>query len=104
MIFAGDLPKLSRNQQRLVRGRGRDGVPDPMTPLNPVLTVAARSLRRLLHLAWITSRRVPVPLNCLMVGILSARERLDDYPHHFRAACASAMIAMGIRATCNSRS
>ncbi|MCD4685882.1 MAG: ABC transporter ATP-binding protein [Anaerolineae bacterium] len=98
-----DLLKLNKNQQRLVRGAEIAMVfQDPMTSLNPVLTVGRQITEALkLHLGMDTEQARARAAELLeLVGIPSARERLDDYPHQFSGGMRQrAMIAMGL--SCN---
>jgi oligopeptide transport system ATP-binding protein len=104
VFFRGrDLLKLSKNQQRLVRGAEIAMVfQDPMTSLNPVLTIGRQITEALkLHLGMDNEQaRVRAAELLAMVGIPSARDRLDDYPHQFSGGMRQrAMIAMGL--SCN---
>ena len=104
VIFRGrDLLKLSKNQQRLVRGAEIAMVfQDPMTSLNPVLTIGRQITEALkLHLGMDNEQARTRAAELLsMVGIPSARERLDDYPHQFSGGMRQrVMIAIGI--SCN---
>jgi oligopeptide transport system ATP-binding protein len=104
VIFRGrDLLKLSKNKQRLVRGAEIAMVfQDPMTSLNPVLTVGRQITEALkLHLGMDNEQARARAAELLsMVGIPSAKERLDDYPHQFSGGMRQrAMIAMGL--SCN---
>ena len=104
VIFRGrDLLKLSKNKQRLVRGAEIAMVfQDPMTSLNPVLTVGRQITEALkLHLGMDNEQSRARAAELLsMVGIPSARDRLDDYPHQFSGGMRQrAMIAMGL--SCN---
>jgi oligopeptide transport system ATP-binding protein len=104
VIFRGrDLLKLPKNQQRLVRGAEIAMVfQDPMTSLNPVLTVGRQITEALkLHLGMDNEQARARAAELLsMVGIPSARDRLDDYPHQFSGGMRQrAMIAMGL--SCN---
>ncbi|MBN1565971.1 MAG: ABC transporter ATP-binding protein [Anaerolineae bacterium] len=104
VVFRGrDLLKLNKNQQRLVRGAEIAMVfQDPMTSLNPVLTVGRQITEALkLHLGMDNEQaRTRAAELLAMVGIPSARERLDDYPHQFSGGMRQrAMIAMGL--SCN---
>jgi oligopeptide transport system ATP-binding protein len=87
VLFDGqDLLQLS--EQRLRRVRGRDIAmifQDPMTSLNPVLTVGRQvmeSLQMHLELGRREARSQATAL-LAMVGIPDAARRLDDYPHQF---------------------
>jgi oligopeptide transport system ATP-binding protein len=104
VFFRGrDLLKLSKNQQRLVRGAEIAMVfQDPMTSLNPVLTVGRQITEALkLHLGMDNEQARGRAAELLsMVGIPAARDRLDDYPHQFSGGMRQrAMIAMGL--SCN---
>src|SRR5918993_3807592 len=99
--FAGrELFKLSDQELREVRGREIAMIfQDPMTSLNPVLTVG-RQIREALqtHFAMDkeqAERRASELLD--QVGIPSAKMRLKDYPHQFSGGMRQrAMIAMAL--------
>src|SRR5437660_7061032 len=100
-LFGGrDLLKLSDRELRAVRGREIAMIfQDPMTSLNPVLTVG-RQIREALetHLGLgkqaATSRAAEL---IDQVGIPSAEARLRDYPHQFSGGMRQrAMIAMAL--------
>jgi oligopeptide transport system ATP-binding protein len=104
VFFRGrDLLKLSKNQMRLVRGAEIAMVfQDPMTSLNPVLTIGRQITEALkLHLGMDNEQaRTRAAELMTMVGIPSARDRLDDYPHQFSGGMRQrVMIAMGL--SCN---
>lgn len=101
MRFAGrDLLYMTAEDQRKLRGREVAMVfQDPMTSLNPVLTIG-RQLSEIgeLHLgmgraeAW---RHAVQTLD--MVGIPAAAARMSDYPHQFSGGMRQrVMIAMAI--------
>ncbi|PJF36645.1 MAG: peptide ABC transporter ATP-binding protein [Candidatus Thermofonsia Clade 1 bacterium] len=104
VIFRGrDLLKLSREEMRAVRGAEIAMIfQDPMTSLNPVLTIGRQITEALqLHLAMDkqAARRRAIEL-LQMVGIPGAERRLDDYPHQFSGGMRQrAMIAMAL--SCN---
>jgi oligopeptide/dipeptide ABC transporter ATP-binding protein len=81
-----DLTTLSERELEDVRGREIAMVfQDPMTALNPTLTIGTQIvevLQRHLDLDRDTARRRAAEL-LDEVGIPRARERLDDYPHRF---------------------
>ncbi|HRF95566.1 MAG TPA: ABC transporter ATP-binding protein, partial [Aggregatilineales bacterium] len=87
VIFQGrDLLKLSKEEMRLVRGAEIAMIfQDPMTSLNPVLTVGTQLTEGLkLHLGMNQAqaeRRAAELLD--MVGIPDPRKRLANYPHQF---------------------
>lgn len=104
VLFRGrDLLKLPKDEMRLVRGAEVAMIfQDPMTSLNPVLTIGRQITEALkLHLGMDNDqarRRAAELLS--MVGIPMADQRLDDYPHQFSGGMRQrAMIAMGL--SCN---
>jgi oligopeptide transport system ATP-binding protein len=104
VIFEGrDLLSLPPEQMRLVRGKEIAMIfQDPMTSLNPVLTIGTQITEALkLHMGMTNdeSRRRAAELLDL-VGIPDAKQRLDDYPHQFSGGMRQrVMIAMGL--SCN---
>ncbi len=104
VIFQGrDLLKLSKEEMRLVRGAEIAMIfQDPMTSLNPVLTVGTQLTEGLkLHLGMNQAqaeRRATELLD--MVGIPDPRKRLANYPHQFSGGMRQrVMIAIGL--SCN---
>jgi len=104
VIFEGkDLLKLSDEDMRKVRGNRIAMIfQDPMTSLNPVLTIGLQiSEALMLHLGM--SRRGARTRSTELldlVGIPDAGARLDDYPHQFSGGMRQrVMIAMGL--SCN---
>lgn len=87
VIFNGrDLVKLSREDMRHIRGREMALVfQDPMTSLNPVLTVGRQLTEALeLHLGMNKEQANTRAAEMLaLVGIPNAADRLKDYPHQF---------------------
>jgi len=104
VIFDGkDLLKLSDEEMRHIRGNHIAMVfQDPMTSLNPVLTIYQQIGEALqLHLGMdkAQARRRATEL-LEMVGIPEAENRLDDYPHQFSGGMRQrVMIAIGL--SCN---
>ena len=98
-----DLIKLPREEMRLVRGAEIAMVfQDPMTSLNPVLTIGRQITEALrLHLGMDQKQADDRAAELLdMVGIPMARQRLKDYPHQFSGGMRQrAMIAMAL--SCN---
>jgi oligopeptide/dipeptide ABC transporter ATP-binding protein len=100
-LFDGqDLLQLKDSQLRGIRGREIAMIfQDPMTSLNPVLTVG-RQIREVLQTHFglrkdEATRRAGVLLD--QVGIPSAQLRLKDYPHQFSGGMRQrAMIAMAL--------
>jgi len=101
ILFEGkDLLKLSDKEIRKVRGRDIAMIfQDPMTSLNPVLSVGrqlAEPLMTHLGLTKEQARRESVDL-LKMVGIPNASERVLQYPHQFSGGMRQrVMIAMGL--------
>jgi oligopeptide transport system ATP-binding protein len=98
-----DLLRLSDDEMRRVRGKEIAMVfQDPMTSLNPVLTVGFQIAEALkLHQKASDKQAYEQAAELLsLVGIPNATERLDDYPHQFSGGMRQrAMIAMGL--SCN---
>ncbi|MEO1286852.1 MAG: ABC transporter ATP-binding protein [Chloroflexota bacterium] len=104
VLFEGrDLLQLPKEQMRLVRGKEIAMIfQDPMTSLNPVLTIGTQITESLkLHLGMNNDqarRRAAELLD--LVGIPDASKRLDDHPHQFSGGMRQrVMIAMGL--SCN---
>jgi oligopeptide transport system ATP-binding protein len=98
-----DLLKLSNEEIRHVRGAQMAMIfQDPMTSLNPVLTIGKQLMEpMLLHLAMNKDQAKERAIELLrMVGIPSAETRLDDYPHQFSGGMRQrVMIAMALACT-----
>jgi oligopeptide transport system ATP-binding protein len=104
VLFRGrDLLGISNDEMRRVRGAQISMVfQDPMTSLNPVLTVGFQITEALkLHLGMSDKDAQARAAELLsMVGIPEAVQRLDDYPHQFSGGMRQrAMIAMAL--SCN---
>ncbi|MEA2489531.1 MAG: oligopeptide transport system ATP-binding protein [Acidobacteriota bacterium] len=101
VIFDGqDLLKLDDAAIRQLRGHRLAMIfQDPMTSLNPVLTIGMQISEALrLHLKM---RRKPARERTVelleLVGIPGARKRIDDYPHQFSGGMRQrVMIAMAL--------
>ena len=106
VIFEGtDLLKLSDDDMRHVRGNDIAMVfQEPMTSLNPVLTIGFQLSEALkLHLGMTTREAWERAANLLtLVGIPDAERRLKDYPHQFSGGMRQrVMIALAV--SCNPR-
>ena len=104
VLFEGiDLLKLSDDEMRKVRGNKIAMVfQDPMTFLNPVLTIGKQIMEALqLHMGMTKKQARERSADLLqMVGIPEAANRLDDYPHQFSGGMRQrVMIAMAL--ACN---
>ena len=95
-----DLLQLSDKELRRIRGREIAMIfQDPMTSLNPVLTVG-RQIREALETHFGLDRK-PAEARAAelldQVGIPAARSRVNDYPHQFSGGMRQrAMIAMAL--------
>jgi ABC-type dipeptide/oligopeptide/nickel transport system, ATPase component len=104
IIFDGDnLLDYTEEEMRHIRGNRIAMIfQDPMTSLNPVLTIGrqiAESLELHMKLTPKEARNRAVEL-LQMVGIPGAARRLDDYPHQFSGGMRQrVMIAMAL--SCN---
>ncbi|NWF82096.1 MAG: ABC transporter ATP-binding protein [Chloroflexi bacterium] len=104
ILFDGeDLLRLSEEQMRHIRGNRIAMIfQDPMTSLNPVLTIGRQITESLeLHLKLSRREAKHRAAELLdMVGIPSASKRLDNYPHQFSGGMRQrVMIAMAL--SCN---
>jgi oligopeptide transport system ATP-binding protein len=104
IIFDGEnLLDLTDEEMRHVRGNRIAMIfQDPMTSLNPVLTIGRQlteSLELHMKLSGAEARRRAIEL-LGMVGISGGGGRLDDYPHQFSGGMRQrVMIAMAL--SCN---
>jgi len=100
-MFQGrDLLKVDDEEIRSVRGNKIAMVfQDPMTSLNPVLTINTQISESLeLHLGMTKEQARKRAIELLkMVGIPEAEGRIDDYPHQFSGGMRQrVMIAMAL--------
>lgn len=104
VIFEGrDLLKVSDEEIRSIRGNKIAMIfQDPMTSLNPVLTIGRQIGEALeLHLGMDKKQAQDRTIELLkLVGIPSAADRVNNYPHQFSGGMRQrVMIAMGL--SCN---
>ncbi|MBI5842705.1 MAG: ABC transporter ATP-binding protein [Chloroflexi bacterium] len=99
-FFGKDLLQMSSEEIRHVRGAQISMVfQDPMTSLNPVLTIG-RQLEEplMLHVGMSKKQAQERAAELLsMVGIPNAKDRLGDYPHQYSGGMRQrVMIAMAL--------
>ena len=98
-----DLLKLQMDQLREVRGAQIAMVfQDPMTSLNPVMTIGSQLSESLIEHLGMTRQQARNRSGELLsrIGIPDAGKRLDDYPHQFSGGMRQrVMIAMAL--ACN---
>jgi len=99
-FFGQDLLKMSKEEIRHVRGAQIGMVfQDPMTSLNPVLTIG-RQLEEplMLHIGMTKHQAQERAAELLtLVGIPNAKDRLNDYPHQYSGGMRQrVMIAMAL--------
>jgi len=104
VLFQGrDLLKIDEEEIRQIRGNKVAMVfQDPMTSLNPVLTISQQVSESLeLHMGMDKEQARRRSIELLeMVNIPEAGDRIDDYPHQFSGGMRQrVMIAMGL--SCN---
>ena len=99
-FFGQDLLKMSNEEIRHVRGAQIGLIfQDPMTSLNPVLTIGHQLAEPLmLHIGMTRKQADDRAAELLgMVGIPNAADRLKDYPHQFSGGMRQrVMIAMAL--------
>jgi oligopeptide transport system ATP-binding protein len=104
VLYRGkDLLKYSNDEMRHIRGNEIAMIfQDPMTSLNPVLTISKQIGESLqLHMGMTQKQARARTIELLkLVGIPSAEQRLDSYPHQFSGGMRQrVMIAMAL--SCN---
>ena len=104
ILFQGrDLLELSEDQMREIRGRDIAMIfQEPMTSLNPVLTIGFQIMEPLLiHLQMTRDAARARAIELLkLVGIPDPERRLEQYPHQFSGGMRQrVMIAIGL--ACN---
>ncbi len=100
LFFGQDLLHMSNEEIRHVRG-GQIGMvfQDPMTSLNPVLTIGKQLEEPLMLHVGMNKKQAEARAAELLtlVGIPNAKERLKDYPHQFSGGMRQrVMIAMAL--------
>jgi oligopeptide transport system ATP-binding protein len=100
LFFGQDLIKMPKEELRHVRGAQIAMIfQDPMTSLNPVLTIG-RQLEEplMLHLGMTKNQARERAAELLgMVGIPNAKDRLSDFPHQYSGGMRQrVMIAMAL--------
>src|SRR5438445_11522784 len=101
ILFDGqDILKMDDDDVRGIRGNNIAMIfQDPMTSLNPVLTISRQISEALeLHMKMDKSEARKRTIELLeLVGIPSAKKRVDDYPHQFSGGMRQrVMIAMAL--------
>jgi oligopeptide transport system ATP-binding protein len=104
VIFGGrDILRMSDAAVRSIRGSRIAMIfQDPMTSLNPVLTInrqISESLQRHLGLTYWQARKRGIEL-LTMVGIPNAEEHIDHYPHQFSGGMRQ-RVMIAIALSCN---
>jgi oligopeptide/dipeptide ABC transporter ATP-binding protein len=98
-----DISSIAEDEMRKIRGSRIAMIfQDPMTSLNPVLTIGFQLMEPLkIHMGMSDDQATARALELLdLVGIPEAENRLGDYPHQFSGGMRQrVMIAMAL--TCN---
>jgi oligopeptide transport system ATP-binding protein len=100
LFFGQDLIKMQKEELRHVRGAQIAMIfQDPMTSLNPVLTIGRQIEEPLMMHVGMTKNQARERAAELlgMVGIPKAKDRLNDYPHQYSGGMRQrVMIAMAL--------
>ena len=104
ILFQGrDLLDLPEDEMRKIRGRDIAMIfQEPMTSLNPVLTIGFQIMEPLLIHLGMTEAAARARAGDLlkMVGIPDAERRLDQYPHQFSGGMRQ-RVMIAIALSCN---
>ncbi len=101
VVFDGrELIDLPEKEMQKIRGNKIGMVfQEPMTSLNPVLTIGSQIIETLVHhqrLGYHQARKIAVEM-LGMVGIPDPRKRINNYPHQFSGGMRQrVMIAMAL--------
>jgi oligopeptide transport system ATP-binding protein len=102
-FYDKNLTELSEADMRNIRGSQIAMIfQDPMTSLNPVLTIGYQLMEPLrLHLGMSEDEARERAAELMqLVGIPESRERLDDYPHQFSGGMRQ-RVMIGMALACN---
>jgi peptide/nickel transport system ATP-binding protein len=106
ILFQGvNLLELAENEMRGIRGRDIAMIfQEPMTSLNPVLTIGFQIMEPLLiHLGMAHAQARARAVELLgMVGIPDPERRLDQYPHQYSGGMRQ-RVMIAIALSCNPR-
>ena len=106
ILFQGrNLLDLTEDEMRAIRGRDIAMIfQEPMTSLNPVLTIGFQIMEPLLiHLGMtVAAARARAAELIKMVGIPDPERRLDQYPHQFSGGMRQ-RVMVAIALSCNPR-
>ncbi|WLD94912.1 ABC transporter ATP-binding protein [Alkalihalobacillus sp. AL-G] len=104
ILFEGkDLAKLSDRQMQKIRGSEISMIfQDPMTSLNPTMTVGKQIMEGLrIHQSMSKSQASARAIELLkLVGIPNAEERIKQYPHQFSGGMRQRVV-IAIALACN---